>query len=76
MFFRHTISCSGSITALRLKDAHLTSLRAVKAQGSAGDVVVETDSQVQTDAESVEVLRITSGNAFTVTGSTFLSLKH
>jgi len=61
--------------ALRLKDAHLSSLRAVKAQGKAGDVVVESSSQVKTDAESVEVLSQTSGNAFTVTGSTFLSLQ-
>lgn len=60
--------------ALRLKDAHLSSLRAVKAQGAAGDVVVETSSQVKTDAESVEALSKTSGNAFTITGSTFLSL--
>ena len=36
--------------ALRLKDAHLSSLHAVKAQGAAGDVVVESSSEVKTDA--------------------------
>jgi hypothetical protein len=62
--------------ALRLKDAHLSSLRGVKAQGAAGDIVVEASSQVKTAAESVEALGKTSGNAFTVTGSKFLSLQH
>ena len=61
--------------ALRLKDAYLSKLAAVGAQGSAGDVVVESRSEVKTDAESVEELSQTSGNAFTLTGSTFLSLQ-
>ena len=60
---------------LRLKNAHVSSLRGVKAQGAAGDVVVEASSQVKTDAESVEALEKTSGNAFTVVGSTFLSFQ-
>jgi len=47
--------------ALRLKDAYLSKLAAVGAQGSAGDVVVESRSQVKTDAESVEELSQTSG---------------
>lgn len=61
--------------ALRLKDAHLSSLQAVKAQGAAGDVVVESSSQMKTAALSGEALGKTSGNAFTVAGSTFLSLQ-
>ena len=48
-----------------MKDAHLSSLQAVKAQGAAGDVVVESSSQVKTDALSGEALGKTSGNAFT-----------
>ena len=61
--------------ALRLKDAHLSSLKAVKAQGAAGEVVVESSSEVKTDALSGEALGKTSGNAFTVSGSAFLSLQ-
>ena len=61
--------------ALRLKDAHLSSLRAVKAQGAAGDGVVESSSQVKTDALSVQTLSKTSGNAFTIAGSTCLALR-
>lgn len=48
--------------------------RTVKAQGTAGDVVVESSSQVTTDAQSVEMLGTTSGNVFTVSGSPLLSL--
>ncbi len=62
--------------ALRLKDAYLSSLQTVKAHGAAGDVVVESNSQVMTSAQSVEALRTTAGNAFTISGSTLLSLEH
>jgi hypothetical protein len=60
--------------ALRLKDSHLSWLPAVKAQGAAGDGVVESSSQVKTDALSVQAVSKTSGNAFTIAGSTFLAL--
>ena len=61
--------------ALRLKDAHLTSLREVKAQGAAGDIVVEADSWVQTEATSLDELRSLDGNAFTITNAAALHLQ-
>lgn len=61
--------------ALRLNEARLSSLRAVKAHGAAGDVVVESSSEVKTGAESVEQWRQTSGNAFTVTNAELLKLQ-
>jgi hypothetical protein len=61
--------------ALRLKEAHLTSLREVKAQGAAGDIVVEADSWVQTEASSLDELRSRSGNGFTITNPAALHLQ-
>ena len=50
----------------------------VQVQGEIGtlrvsDGVVESSSQVKTDALSVQALSKTSGNAFTIAGSTFLA---
>jgi hypothetical protein len=60
--------------ALRLKDATLTALPATNARGVSGDVVVESNSQVITDARSVDELTGAFGNAFTVLGSATLQL--
>ena len=61
--------------ALRLKEAHLTALRDVQAQGAAGDMVVEADSWVQTEASSLDELRSRSGNAFTISNPAALHLQ-
>ena len=61
--------------ALRLKEAHLTALSDVQAQGAAGDMVVEADSWVQTEASSLDELRSRSGNAFTISNPAALHLQ-
>ncbi len=61
--------------ALRLKDAHLTALREVHAQGAAGDIVVEADSWVQTEASSLDELCSLDGNAFTISNPAALHLQ-
>jgi hypothetical protein len=61
--------------ALCLKEARLSSLRDVQAQGAAGDMVVEADSWVQTEANSLDELRSRSGNAFTISNPDALHLQ-
>lgn len=61
--------------ALRLKDAHLSALRDVQAQGAAGDMVVEADSWVQTEASSLDELRSRYSNAFTISNPAALHLQ-
>jgi hypothetical protein len=61
--------------ALRLKEAHLSSLQGVQAHGEVGDMVVEADSWVQTGASSPEELRSRSGNVFTISSPDALHLQ-
>jgi hypothetical protein len=61
--------------ALRLKEAHLTVLQGVQAQGAVGDIVVEADSWVQTEASSLYELRSRSDNAFTISNQDALHLQ-
>ena len=62
--------------ALRLKEAHLSALSDVQAQGAAGDVVVEADSWVQTEASSLDELRSRWGNALTISNPAALHLQN
>jgi hypothetical protein len=61
--------------AVRLKGANLTALLGVAARGSAGDVVVESDSKAVSDAGSVDKLSRGSGNSFIVSGPGKLELQ-
>jgi hypothetical protein len=60
--------------AVRLRGAHITALLGVIAHGSAGDLVVESDSKVVTDATATENLESGFGNAFKVSGPGRLDL--
>jgi len=61
--------------AVRLKNANLTAMIGVIACGSTGDVIVEADSNVVVDADSVDKLRASYGNSFKVSGPGKLVLR-
>ncbi len=54
--------------AIRLRGANVTAMLGVSAQGAAGDVVVEADSKVTTEATTTEALTSASGSALMVSG--------